>query len=220
MIFKGATSKVFSEGLAIIDLADASVASIEKVALEIAHSLGQPTTSRRYGPLIDHLIPNLKDSAKTRSLSAQYGLAAFPWHTDGAYWSTPPRYLVLGCLEADEQAANTAICQGEGFLPLNTTDAFSSIFKIRNGRNSFFTSARDSKNRYYRFDPGCMLPIDHAGNSIISEMSVASPPNGVDIKWTAGRIALFDNWRMLHRRMSAINGVRRQLFRITVQSGA
>ncbi len=220
MQYDEVTSKLFSEGWAHMDLLGVTAASIERTALKIAHDLGQPTASRRHGQLIDHLMATSQSEAMKSSLSAQYGLSAFPWHTDGAHWSTPPRYLVFGCLEADEQAANTTFCEGEGFSSLNTMEAFSSIFRITNGKNSFFSSARDLEHKYYRFDPGCMLPTDPAGISIVSDMSTALPPIKIDVKWTAGRILLLDNWRMLHRRTSAINGVTRKLFRITIQSGA
>ncbi|WP_428835402.1 TauD/TfdA family dioxygenase [Pseudomonas veronii] len=189
---------------------------MEQAALTIASSLGQPCATRRRGPLIDHLAPSSRQAANPRSLSACYGLSQFPWHTDGAHWSTPPRYLIIGCLKADQRTAETLICEGSSFAPLNSAAARSSVFRITNGRNSFYAAARDTSDRYYRYDPGCMAPMDDRGRAMMSAIDQEKPVREHRIEWSAGRFLLLDNWRFLHRRAAVTESAERKLLRVTV----
>src|SRR5688572_6153337 len=51
--------------------------------LELAAEFGTPRPSRSGGPLVDEIKPVTRDvAANVRSLSATWGLAAFPFHTD------------------------------------------------------------------------------------------------------------------------------------------
>ncbi|WP_301153739.1 TauD/TfdA family dioxygenase [Metapseudomonas otitidis] len=215
-MIEDAKSQLRSNGWASFHFPDSSPASMERVALEIASSLGKPCASRRRGPLIDHLVPTGRQAANPRSLSACFGLSEFPWHTDGAHWSTPPRYLVIGCLEADQQAADTLICDGRFFDPLNSAATRSAVFRVTNGGNSFYASTRGPLNRYYRYDPGCMTPMDDRARTMMSAMDQEKPVRERKIEWSAGRFLLFDNWRFLHRRTATARSAERKLLRVTV----
>jgi len=215
-LIENALSDLYSNGWASLHLLGNNAAVIQQAALEIAFSIGQPRATRRGGPLIDVLIPTDTQSANSRSLSARYGLRPFPWHTDGAHWATPPRYIVMGCLEAAPDAAQTLFCEGSAFKQLNAGDARSSIFKVTNGGNSFYTTARGSSNRYYRYDPGCMTPMDAGAYEILRAIDLFEPADEHAITWHAGMLLLLDNWRFLHRRGAAQASTERKLLRVTV----
>ncbi|WP_349975400.1 TauD/TfdA family dioxygenase [Pseudomonas sp. WHRI 8519] len=219
-LIKNALSDLHSNGWARLQLPDASALVIQQAALEIAFSLGQPRATRHGGALIDVLIPTDTPSANPRSLSARYGLSAFPWHTDGAHWSTPPRYLVMGCLVSTPSAAQTLFCEGSTFDPLNADGARSSLFRITNGGNSFYAAARGSSDRYYRFDPGCMAPVDAGAQEIMRAIDLFEPAVEQAITWQAGKFLLLDNWRFLHRRGAAMRSAERKLLRVTVMDGS
>ncbi|RIZ40667.1 hypothetical protein CIK02_13650 [Pseudomonas putida] len=215
-LIKNALSDLHANGWASLHLPDDSASVIQQAALEIAFSLGQPKTTRRGGPLVDVLTPTNTQSANLRSLSARYGLRPFPWHTDGAHWDTPPRYLVMGCLEAAPRVAQTFLYEGSGFAPLNVDGARSSIFRVANGSNSFYTTARGTSDRYYRFDPGCMTPMDAGAHEIVRAIDLFEPADEHAITWQAGMLLLLDNWRFLHRRGAAQGSTERKLLRVTV----
>lgn len=217
-LIKNALSALSSNGWAIFQLPDDGdgAAVIQQAALDIACLLGQPKATRRRGPLVDVLIPTDRQSANRRSLSVRYGLSPFPWHTDGAHWSTPPRYIVMGCLEAAPCTAQTLFCEGSTFDPLNVDGARSSVFRITNGGNSFYAAARGSFDRYYRFDPGCMTPVDAGAQEIVRSIDLFEPSDEQAITWQAGKFLLLDNWRFLHRRGSAQGSTERKLLRVTV----
>lgn len=215
-LIKNALSALSSNGWAIFQLPDDGAAVIQQAALDIACLLGQPKATRRRGPLVDVLIPTDRQSANQRSLSVRYGLSPFPWHTDGAHWSTPPRYIVMGCLETAPCTAQTLFCEGSTFDPLNVDGARSSVFRITNGGNSFYAAARGSSDRYYRFDPGCMTPVDAGAQEIVRAIDLFEPSDEQAITWQAGKFLLLDNWRFLHRRGSAQGSTERKLLRVTV----
>ncbi|WP_447902987.1 TauD/TfdA family dioxygenase [Pseudomonas serbica] len=215
-LIEDALSKLSSSGWASFHLPLAGIEVMEQVALDIGYSLGKPCATRRRGSLIDRLAPTNRHAANPRSLSARYGLNQFPWHTDGAHWSMPPRYLVMGCLEADQQTAETIICEGRYFASLNSAVARSSVFRITNGRSSFYAAARAASDRYYRYDPGCMTPMDVGARELMFAMDQEKLENEYKIQWCTGRFLLLDNWRVLHRRAAIVESAERKLLRVTV----
>jgi L-asparagine oxygenase len=64
-----------------------SVLDVEKVAVN--HKISTVQTLR----------PREASDAKSNTYSGIFGLEEFPLHTDYAHWETPPRYLILRCLE-------------------------------------------------------------------------------------------------------------------------
>ncbi|MEN1836095.1 TauD/TfdA family dioxygenase [Pseudomonas lijiangensis] len=215
-LIENALDRLAKDGWASFCIPSQYGGAMEKTSLEIAHSIGVPSPSRRRGPMIDHLSPVNRQVAKTRSLSARYGLGEFPWHTDGAHWCTPPRYLVMGCLEADEKVADTIICDGHLIAPLSSAAARSAVFRVTNGGNSFYASVRPTLGHYFRYDPGCMTPLDDRALAMINAMDHQLPEREVRIGWTKGKYLLLDNWRFLHRREATAGSTTRKLIRVTV----
>jgi hypothetical protein len=67
----------------------------------IAKSLGNPLPSRpNTTTTVDLLKPNCNRA--DRSMSAQYQYTPFPFHTDGAYLVSAPRYVILRSLTGDQ----------------------------------------------------------------------------------------------------------------------
>ncbi|MBX8609505.1 TauD/TfdA family dioxygenase [Pseudomonas cichorii] len=64
-----------------------SVLDVEKIAVN--HKISTVQT----------LKPRETMNAKSNTYSGTFGLGEFPLHTDYAHWDTPPRYLILRCLE-------------------------------------------------------------------------------------------------------------------------
>ncbi|AIC20170.1 hypothetical protein EY04_15025 [Pseudomonas chlororaphis] len=126
----------------------------------------------------------------------------------------------MGCLEAAPRTAQTLFCEGSAFEPLNSGEARSSIFRVTNGGNSFYTAAWGSSDRYYRFDPGCMTPMDACAHEILRAIDLFEPADEQAITWQAGKFLLLDNWRFLHRRGAAQGSTERKLLRITVMEGS
>lgn len=79
----------------INDLAS-NLGSIVKISDYLNHSMI---------PDAQLISPKDKNSSLKSQYSGEFGLDAFPLHTDLAHWSQPPNYLMLRCVKGDERVA-------------------------------------------------------------------------------------------------------------------
>ncbi len=167
--------------------------------LELAHSLGQPVPSRRNGLLIDKLIPLPRDQAHPQSLSANFGVQEFPFHTDGAYFTTPPRYIVLRYADGPPNPTPTLIC------PICNTDNETMenlqfhLWKVRSFE-PFYASILSEDGRFFRFDSCIMTPISHKQNNLNQLKSLITKQAVISIDWSVNQTIIIDNWQTLHQR--------------------
>lgn len=167
----------------------------------------------------------LKSSDGVNSLSGTlsnvHGLAAFPFHTDTAFWGVPARYVVMGMLNKSSCTTN--------FISLNdlaefiTEDFLSkarkSIYLLETIEGSKYTSPVFGNNSDYgiRFDPNIMTPANmHAKRfheELIGAIGSVKPKK---IDWNGNKAIVFDNWKYLHSR-SAVKNEKREIFRIYLE---
>ena len=69
----------------------------EERLLDLSRLLGSPRGDVRDPRIIRVLKPQVSDDAPSNTLSSRYGIGAFPFHTETAYWYRPARFLVLHC---------------------------------------------------------------------------------------------------------------------------
>jgi L-asparagine oxygenase len=69
--------------------------------LSIAESLGRPIIPTRTGPVVRAIRPTLSGAARANTMSAIYGLGAFPYHTEAAYRRVPPRFVIVYLAEGN-----------------------------------------------------------------------------------------------------------------------
>ena len=168
---------------------------------ELSGTLG-PITRGRAGQMVESLSPVDADDAHTHSLSRRYGVSRFPLHVDGAHQVTPPRYLALACHAEGTHPTPTLLADfNRKEIPSRLlAAAHSSVFRVRNGRRSFFASVLDRSRPFVRFDPGCMLPVDAEGEDTFAALSDIVEAKALSIDWSVGDVLVFDNWRLLHGR--------------------
>ena len=175
--------------------------------LALAADLGRPGPSRPRGPLLDRLVPLSPTDAHPRSMSAVFGKGPFPFHTDLAHSSFPPRFVLLRAEQADDSGRQTVLHDLQR-LPLTPTDRqllAHGPFFVRGGRRPFLSSILDQVPRlmttFLRYDPCCMTPASPSGHDavlLLKEKTSAVDP--VRIEWLPGRTVVLDNWRVLHAR--------------------
>lgn len=153
-----------------------------------------------------------RDAARGWCLSGTYGRGAFPWHTDGAISSHPPRWLVLRPMEVSEATA---------------TELLRPTLALRERLRRTVLIARDHANRTrylpalmptndghrLRWDPRTCKPLS---TSAAIDLDGATP--SVVIRWELGRTLVIDNHRVLHRRPAVAAAARRVLERTYVWS--
>ena len=210
------TQSLATHGLAIATEPTASLEALQELVVGIACHLGTPRPSRPGSGLVDHLRPVSELAAKPRSLSALYGTGTFPWHTDGAHWVIPPHYLVLACVEAPPNSAATVIRDARLSAALNSETASRALFKVQNGPHSFYTTPVSSLRNFYRYDYGCMSPMNETARCLRDAIEGEQVEASEVISWEPGLIAVIDNWRYLHKRTDAGRNTGRHLLRVTV----
>lgn len=81
--------------------------------LELAESLGDVVdVAAAMGtsvPAVQTLRPRRTSEAPPNLYSGTYGLDAFPFHTDLAHWSRPPRYFLLRCIHGSPSVPTTLL---------------------------------------------------------------------------------------------------------------
>ena len=169
---------------------------------------------------VETLSPQGRNTAHLKSLSAVYGKASLPLHVDQSHRPTPCRYIVMTCVEASSNPANTILLSHvrNRLNEQQQNTLRESIFFIRNGRNSFYSSALNQRRGFIRWDPACMEPQNDAAfeaAEFLGTMQERHPTRCVE--WTIGKYLIIDNWRCLHGRSSCHNDTQtRTLLRVSV----
>lgn len=194
----------------------ADPAQLEAHLTSLASSLGKVMRGRRRE--VDQLKPVERQHARPRSLSVIFGRGDFPWHMDTAHFTEPVRFVVLACADCSDRAAPTLLTPWRREIPslFRNDDHTSALFRVRNGRSSFYTGLLGSRARYLRYDPGCMTPANEAGARVLVRLSEWSPEVQHMFEWRPGAVLVIDNWNMLHRRAGVDVATTRQLLRCYV----
>ena len=166
------------------------VAALQET-LEFAQSLG------RVGRM-QEITPKSQEVARDDTLSAAYGLEAFPWHTDGAVADRPPRYLLLRSVVASETPTELLD------LELNPEIAQAlrrTVLRVRflGQRYRYVMAASPGRDTTcYRWDPRSCRPAVNVEDSVSTLLASAQP--SCVVRWAPNRVVIFDNWRIFHRR--------------------
>lgn len=172
-----------------------SILDVEKVAVN--HKILTVQTLR----------PREVTHAKSNTYSGTFGLGEFPLHTDYAHWKTPPRYLILRCLEGTSSVSTYILPSS---LLLNEAD-------------EYITRAVVAPRRKHPDHRVCTMPIVFSRNMMrglrwdflfLKPVNVAAEKAGELVKSLFERSAeticlsepydtlIIDNWRILHGRSS------------------
>ena len=170
---------------------------------------------------IDSITPRQRNSARRHSLSAYYGLGPLPLHCDTSHWPTPCRFVLLACVNPGSVGTPTLLLDTSAMIlsPAQRNMAACSVFLIKNGQQSFYSSILSFRRSYIRLDPGCMVPLDPDGASVMSLYGYENNRHNIrEINWTEGDILIIDNWRVLHGRQGCKSDQdERKLLRALVQ---
>jgi hypothetical protein len=193
--------------------------SLSEELLDIAKELGHPVALRNSIGPVQQLVPTAKPQFKN-SLSSKYKEGEFPLHIDTAHWTTPCRYIVLGCLKQGESQRKTNLVI---FDEMQISDEerlllMTEPFRIVNGRQSFYGTILAENRPFLRYDPGCMAPTNLRGEIALSVFaSFRTKDANISIDWVDGKIVVIDNWRVMHGRGTGSgHGAERIISRVLV----
>ena len=221
MLASYTASSVLNEGWAVIETGIEKCVDLESWILAAGKQFGDVCTSRRGSNLIDVLTPTIRSKSRSPSLSKKFGRSSFPLHCDTAFWPTPCRYIVLGCVRPGSSPAATLILDTAklSFSDEERKSIEQAIYVVNNGRRSFYCSIMNSSQPFFRFDPGCMEPQCKKGAYVIDLLSAERNQDlVVRYNWKVGDVLIIDNWRILHgREQCEFDEDERKLLRVTVQ---
>jgi len=172
-------------------------------------------------------VPIPADQARPRSMSAHYGQGAFPYHTDGANFSCPPRYILLRAVLATARDRPTLMVDSNKWC-LSEEDRSrlqQDVWYVNGGRGRFLTSilfhSDQTNGSYLRYDPCCMWPAHARFTKSARIMQAHCNSHTRRVLWEPGRALIIDNWRVLHARPTGPDNSseRRVLERVFVHSG-
>jgi L-asparagine oxygenase len=180
---------------------------LEETALE----LGEPVAARGFDPVRQTLTPTTSEAAAAKSLSADHGLGAFPFHTDAAHHRQPPRWIVMRCAEPGPLIRPTLLADSADF-GLDESDwrrVERAVWWVRSGGRGFPVSIarRVDGRRTIRYDRGCMTPADASASRAAELFERAlGEVRPVPVEWQRGAMLVVDNHRMLHARAAGGSG--------------
>jgi len=170
--------------------------------------------TRTHGAAIGILEPQTTELAHPRSLSAKYGLGAFPLHTDGAHLQRPPNLTLLEA--ATETDVPTLLYDLQSAdLPPDVEHALSNgVFSVGAGSSSFYAHVIDNDG-LARYDPGCMFPVDQTARTGAAWLAAVSA-SATEHNWALGEVLVIANHRCLHGRPEVTEAPDRSLRRLMI----
>lgn len=135
--------------------------------------------------------------------SAQYGLRAFPWHTDGALARFPPKFLTLRPTQLGPPTVTELLD-----LPAEMRRRLRRVTLLvqrSTGKRSYFPVLMRTSTGHerLRWDSRAQVRGDESVAASIGSLTPSAA-----IKWEMGRVAVIDNYRLLHRRPAVTVGRR------------
>lgn len=181
--------------------------------LQQAGRLGwRPVPIRRGEPALSVLRTVEAGQAHPRSLSAMVGAGEQPLHTDGAHHRQMPDLVLLAA--ADPSPTPTLLC-----APGPPTEAQRcGVFKVGGGRDGFYSTVIDSSG-LWRYDPGCMTPMDDDARRAAKELARLSDSAEAHHWTTPGTVLAIANRRVLHARAAAVDASTRRVHRAALITG-
>lgn len=192
--------------------------------LKIAQELGRPIASRRGIDVVQTLQVSDEECAYANSLSSRYGAGKFPLHTDLAYWQVPARYVLLRAPDESSSTCPTLLLDFRAHLKGQPFESAlgKTLYLVANGRKSFLTTIGGrvaSGAVLLRFDRDCLRPTNRQSMATLDELEASlAACKIIEMAWSAHKVLIIDNWRMLHGRGDArdSNDRKRVLERILV----
>ncbi|MGN6730292.1 MAG: hypothetical protein ACTHJG_10720 [Rhodanobacteraceae bacterium] len=161
--------------------------------------------------VIQTLTPTNSEAAASPSFSKRYGRAAFPLHTDTAFWEKPARFVVFFMTGASRTATLVLPLQ-DAEVMINFAKSTNPIFLRQTVNGPIYSRPWAEKiGGCALYDPCYMRPANHAAKDFETVMAKISA-RAHSVAWTGKKVLIIDNWRTFHGREDCSND-KRVLFR-------
>jgi alpha-ketoglutarate-dependent taurine dioxygenase len=163
-----------------------------------------PAGDARSGELLRQIRPQPANRAKPNTLSSRFGMDAFPFHTDTAYWPTPARFILFYCKNPGSGDRPTVLIDPRGWSLSEATKRLlcNEVWRVRTRRPFHCTIGSEGKDGLsVRFDEACMVPVTSGAQRALEFMrDTIIESCEFSIQWREGDLLVLDNQRLLHAR--------------------
>jgi L-asparagine oxygenase len=148
------------------------------------------------------ITPNKPSGQFTSTLSKSYGLSEFPFHTDGAHFVIPPRWVILEYLGIEKSGTATLVTDTQPIIRLPTYEDifYNQIYTVTGGPSTFLTTIVNTiiySVPIFRWNQLIMKPVNQKSHIRFQNINFDEIHR---LSWYPNQIVILDNWRVLHGR--------------------
>ena len=155
-------------------------------------------------PAVQRLAPRTVHESTPNVYSGNFGLVAFPLHTDLAHWFSPPRFLMLRCLRGDSRVATYVVPWTrllKGFALSKATRARFRPRRAVNGRLYLLPfHVKSPEIELRRWDSVFLKADNTEAVELARHLERVTATVAKFVFRYPGDTLLIDNWRVLHGR--------------------
>jgi hypothetical protein len=143
--------------------------------------------------------------SRPNTLSAKYGPAAFPFHTDFAFRGTPPRYILL-VNPTDLLFQRPTLIAPIEMLPSHLKELIRlSTWKLTAAGKHYLVSGQFNRNgqKVWRWDCDFLSPANDEAHAARVDANVSMLKISTPVMWSPQSAVLIDNWYCAHARGNA-----------------
>ena len=156
---------------------------------------------------VQMLTPRDTDHTPPNTYSGNFGLQAFPLHTDLAHWFLPPRYFALRCVVRSRHVSTNLVDVKDLISVVGRQNLIRALVRPRRPlkRNRPLLrlfSSRENGSDLFRWDSLFVIPATKESQDICETVvdALASIEPIEVLLGNPGDTLIVDNWRMLHGR--------------------
>jgi L-asparagine oxygenase len=157
------------------------------------------------------LTPDRSSNSNLNTYSGNFGLLAYPLHTDLAHWRLPPRYFTLRCITGSEDVSTYLINTKELISVIGHNILQRALVTPRRPVDGSYYIVRlletiKNNNDLFRWDSLFLKPVNEYCKDVLKDVQqyLMTVNKQCLFLINRGDTLIVDNWKMLHGR-SAIN---------------
>ena len=159
------------------------------------------------------LTPRHTDHAPPNTYSGNFGVQAFPLHTDLAHWFLPPRYFALRCVIGSKLVSTSVVDVKDLISAVGRRTLIRALVRPRRPLKRDRPLLRllrrfADSSELFRWDGLFVVPATSQSQAICETVSngLASIEPVEVLLENPGDTLILDNWRMLHGRSQVSTG--------------
>lgn len=183
---------------------------IESMAVALALGCPEQVEGLR---VVQELLPTATGLTTPNTYSGNFGLKAFPLHTDLAHWARPPRYIMLRCSRGDGNTETQLVDSRRLIESLGVSALARCLARPRRPMKGalqllpIWQATPESNLHLIRWDSIYLRPVNNYAMTVFRQIvaCLSSIQPLAKVLMNEGDTLILDNWRLLHGRSPVTN---------------